>query len=268
MNVELVDFWSSLLKSHKMAECAGHSMDCQERVGQFRIRRFQIGKSSEYWLDCSPAVCSVFISMIINGAIPVSMWDQRYSRSDFVYGTEPNDFLKSFSNLIPSRQVLCLGDGEGRNGVYLAQQGFEVTSVDCSAVGLNKARMLADQRGVTIQTQVADLENYQIGQNKWDAVVSIFCHLPVVTRCAVHQQVVAGLRPGGLFILEAYTPDQVHLNTGGPRTVDLMVTLSALKSELSGLEFDHAIELTREIHEGVLHDGLSAVVQLIARKPS
>lgn len=199
--------------------------------------------------------------------IPIYLWDQRFSQESYVYGTEPNDFLKDSAGFITSGKVLCLADGEGRNGVYLAQQGHAVTSVDASSVGLNKATKLAASRSVRIKTVVADLADFKIEDNSWDAIVSIFCHLPVELRCRVHKQVVTGLRPGGLFLLEAYTPDQVSLGTGGPKSRDLLMTLDGLKKELTGMEFIHAAELTRNVLEGSLHTGMSAVVQVIARKP-
>ena len=199
--------------------------------------------------------------------IPISMWDQRFSEPSYVYGTEPNAFLKNSAKMIPPGKVLCLADGEGRNGVYLAQQGFSVTSLDASSVGLNKAIKLAAKRSVEIETVVADLADYSIQDNSWDAIVSIFCHLPVELRSRVHKGVVNGLRPGGLFLLEAYTPDQIPFGTGGPKSVDLLMTLAVLRKELTGLEFIHAAELTRKVLEGSLHTGMSAVVQVIARKP-
>ena len=195
------------------------------------------------------------------------MWDQRFSQRVYVYGTCPNDFLRDAIANKPKGKVLCLADGEGRNGVYLAQQGHEVTSVDISSAGLQKARDLANKRGVSIQTIVADLHIFDMGQNQWDAIVSIFCHLPTPTRLAVHKRVIKGLKPGGLFLLEAYTPAQIALGTGGPRAEDLLMTLSDLQAELCGMELVHACELERDIHEGILHNGRSSVVQVIARKP-
>ena len=118
-----------------------------------------------------------------------------------------------------------------------------------------------------IKTIVADLEEYEIESEYWDAIVSIFCHLSTPVRRILHKKIIRGLRPGGVFILEAYTPDQIELGTGGPRTTDLLMNLDALKSELNGLVFDHAQEIKREIIEGTLHTGMSAVVQVVASKP-
>lgn len=198
--------------------------------------------------------------------VPVSMWDKRFSERVYVYGTSPNDFLRDAIGSLPKGKVLCLADGEGRNGVYLAQQGNEVTSVDISSVGLQKARDLAGNRGVSIRTIVADLHTFDMGQNQWDLIVSIFCHLPAPIRRCVHKRITKGLKPGGIFLLEAYTPAQIAFGTGGPRTEDLLMTLSDLQADLCGLELLHACELERDIHEGLLHNGKSSVVQVIARK--
>lgn len=160
------------------------------------------------------------------------MWDERYSQAEYVYGKNPNDFLVAVVEQIPQGRVLCLAEGEGRNAVYLAQQGCQVTAVDASAVGLEKARKLAAERSVEIETIVADLSDFSIQPNAWDAIVSIFCHLPPIVRAKVHRQVVAGLRPRGVFVLEAYTPRQLDFKTGGPPQADLMMTLATLTASI------------------------------------
>ena len=195
------------------------------------------------------------------------MWNERYGSPGYAYGTEPNDFLASVASRIPPGRVLSLADGEGRNGVFLATLGHEVTSVDSSSVGLAKAQRLAATRGVHITTVVADLADYAIAADSWEGIVSVFCHLPPALRQRVHRQVVRGLSPGGLFVLEAYSVRQLLHGTGGPASAELLPTLGALRTELAGLELLHAVEIEREIHEGVHHDGLSAVVQVIARRP-
>ena len=194
------------------------------------------------------------------------MWDERYSAKEYAYGKQPNDFLVESINKIPKGKVLCLADGEGRNSVYLAEQGYQVTSVDASAPGMQKADQLAKQRRVEIKTIVADLSDFEIRAESWDAVVSIFCHLPPQLRQAVHKKVVSALKPGGVLILEAYTPRQLELGTGGPKLAEMTMTLANLKTELNGLKFLHAIEKDRDVIEGIYHTGSGAVVQLIAYK--
>jgi SAM-dependent methyltransferase len=194
-------------------------------------------------------------------------WDERYAGEDYVYGTEPNAFLAgALRGLAPGR-ALCLGEGEGRNAVHLAGLGHAVLAVDASAVGLAKAERLARSRGVVVETRVSDLADLEIAAGSWDLVVSIFCHVPAALRRELHRRVVAGLRPGGRFILEAYTPRQLEFRTGGPPVAELMMDLEDLRIELAGLALVHAVELEREVLEGRLHVGRGAVVQVVGVRP-
>ncbi len=196
------------------------------------------------------------------------MWDERYEEPGYAYGERPNDFLVEAVARLPRRggTALCLADGEGRNGVYLAEQGFAVTSVDLSAVGLRKARALAAQRGVELTTVHADLADFDLGRSAWDLVVSIFVHLPEELRRRLHAGVAPSLRPGGHFILEGYTPANVGRGVGGPPSVALTFSAAELQEELAALTLLRCEERKRPIEEGRLHRGLSAVVQLVGRK--
>lgn len=194
-------------------------------------------------------------------------WDERYGADDYAYGTEPNGFLASVAERIPKGKVLCLAEGEGRNAVYLASLGYEVTAVDSSAVGMAKANKLAKERGVQIKTIVADLAQFDIERESWDGIVSIFCHVPPAIREPLHRKVVAGLKHGGVLVLEAYRPKQIEYGTGGPPVPELTMTLDSLNRELEGLEFQHAQELDRDVTEGLYHTGTGAVVQVVAVKP-
>jgi SAM-dependent methyltransferase len=199
--------------------------------------------------------------------VRMNSWDEKYGAPGHYYGTEPNDFLRECCSVIPAGgRLLCLAEGEGRNAVFLAQQGLRVVAVDQSPVGLCKAEALAAERGVRIETVVADLADFRIPPGHWDGIVSIWCHLPQPLRAGVHRQVVAGLKHGGVFLLEAYTPAQLEYGTGGPKTADLLPTLAELRTELDGLDLVHAVEREREVHEGQGHTGLSAVVDIVAVK--
>ena len=193
-------------------------------------------------------------------------WNHRYATTSYFYGTEPNDFVAEQASQIPAGPVLCLAEGEGRNAVFLAGRGHAVTAVDGSEIGLAKAQALAAARNVALTTVTADLAHYRIQPGAWAGIVSAWAHLPPPLRRTVHAQVVAGLRPGGVFILEAYTPAQLAFGTGGPKDVSLLMTLAALREELAGLELVIGRECEREVHEGSGHNGRSAVVQILARK--
>ena len=195
------------------------------------------------------------------------MWDERYSVEQYVYGKEPNDFLVAMTGELKKGNVLCLAEGEGRNSVYLARQGFSATAVDSSGIGLAKARKLAEEFGVAIETVVADLADYKIDEDAWDSIVSLWCHVHQDLRKRLHGDVVAGLRTGGTFLLEAYTPGQLEFGTGGPSSREYLMDLESLKEELDGLELLHAEELVRDVVEGIHHTGKAAVVQVLARKP-
>jgi SAM-dependent methyltransferase len=195
------------------------------------------------------------------------MWDERYAADEYVYGTEPNDYLKAQADLFArGGRILCLAEGEGRNAIYLAEQGLDVLAVDSSAVGLAKAERLARARGVTVEIQQADLADMDLGQQQWDGIVSIFCHLPPDVRQALHQKVFDALKPGGLFVLEAYRPEQLLFKTGGPPRAEWMMTADQLQQELAPLHFEQLQEMDRPVNEGQGHTGLGAVVQALCIK--
>jgi len=158
---------------------------------------------------------------------------------------------------------LTLGEGEGRNAAYLAGLGHRVVAVDQSEVGLAKARQLAADRGLKIETICTDLDGFAIQPGAWAGIVSIFCHLPRRIRVPLYASIVRGLRPGGVLVMEAYTPKQIGRGTGGPQDPDMMLSLADLMEELAGLKFVHACELEREVREGAYHTGLASVVQMV-----
>jgi SAM-dependent methyltransferase len=195
-------------------------------------------------------------------------WNARYDRPEYVFGTAPNDFLAEVASRIPPGAVLSMAEGEGRNAVYLAGLGYQVTAVDQSEVGLAKAALLADGSGVSLATVVSDLARFAIAPGAWAGIISIFLHIPTAIRADLYRRAVVGLQPGGVFILEAYTPRQIALGTGGPRDPELTPTLDQLRAELAGLNFEIGIERQREVIEGIGHTGTGEVVQVLARKPT
>lgn len=196
-----------------------------------------------------------------------NMWHQRFSDDEYYYGTVPNDFLKQASQYIPeSSAVISLGEGEGRNAVYLAEQGHQVTAVDMALSGLDKVAKLAAERGVQVATVHADLSEYQLEPGAWDAAINIFCHMHKSQRPGFHQQIKSGLKTGGVVIFECYSTRQLAFKTGGPGNVDLLYTLEELENDFADMEILHLAEVERDIQEGEAHSGMSAVIQLIARK--
>lgn len=199
----------------------------------------------------------------------VEFWDQRYSHPNYVFGYKPNDFLAANARFLkPGSRVLCLGDGEGRNGVHLATLGHDVVSLDQSAVGLGKAEQLAAEKGVRIETwhvDLADWVDHPAPERPWDAVVAIFCHLPSGLRRRVCETATAQTRRGGMLLLEAYTPAQVALGTGGPKDPDQLLTREDVQADWQGWTLDVRL-VERRIFEGMGHQGLSSVVQVLGKR--
>jgi SAM-dependent methyltransferase len=195
---------------------------------------------------------------------PREMWESRYATDEYVYGTAPNDFLAASVADLPPGRALCIADGEGRNGVYLGSLGHTVTSVDMTESGMAKAARLAETRGVALTTVVADLADYDLGEHRWDLIVSIFAHMPPDIRGRVHGNIARALAPGGRLVLEAYTPEQIGRGTGGPKTPELTMTLDGLRDELTEMDFVSGQETVRSVIEGPGHTGEGAVVQVVA----
>lgn len=191
------------------------------------------------------------------------MWNDIYQTAEYVYGKHPNDFLREYYQVIPKGKVLMLAEGEGRNAVFLAQKGYQVTAVDSSEIGLKKARLLAQENQVQIKTICQDLATFDLGENCWDGIVSIFCHLPPTLRQPLYQRIEKALKPTGIFLLEGYRPEQLTYKTGGPPHADMMVSETILLKELPNLQFSHLATVERKVIEGIKHTGLAATVQAI-----
>lgn len=196
-----------------------------------------------------------------------SFWNERYSGDELAYGESPNDFLALVVERFPATgRALDLGAGEGRNALYLASRGLDVLAVDQSVVGIRKAEQRAQARGLKLRTQAVDLQDFDAQHGAFDVVSSIFVHLPGALRAAVHQRVGGWLKPGGVFVLEAYAPDQIERGTGGPKDPAMLASLETLLGELAGLEIEHQGALVRNVSEGAFHTGEASVVQIVARK--
>jgi len=197
-----------------------------------------------------------------------SFWNERYSAPDYVYGETPNGLLAELRAHLPAAgRALCLAEGEGRNAVWLAEQGLRVTAVDIAEQGMAKARALAARREVEIDTQVCDLSEFDPGLERWDLIVSVFAHLPPRVRAALHGRCVRALAPGGVLLYIGYAPEQLGQGTGGPADATRFPTLDEIAGELTGLECVQRFHGVRNIVEGRLHTGDGWVNEWIGRKP-
>jgi cyclopropane fatty-acyl-phospholipid synthase-like methyltransferase len=195
-------------------------------------------------------------------------WEARFAGPEYHFGTEPNAFLKSKAGLLkPGQKALSIADGEGRNGVFLAEQGLDVLAMDFSPTALAKSQALARQRGVTIRTEQADLDTWRWPAETFDVVVAIFfqfCAPPQRTR--VFDSIKRALMPGGLLLMEGYTPKQREYKTGGPSEVENLYTRKLLEQSFADFSSVEIREYDSEIHEGPGHGGMSALIDLVGRK--
>lgn len=198
----------------------------------------------------------------------MNFWDQRFTEPGYKYGTEPNAFLREqAARLHSASRVLVPGDGEGRNGVWLAEQRHTVLSVDSSEVGLQKARALAVSRGVSLPTERVDLADWAPEADSLDAVVLIYTHLPSAIRSAAHRRLAEGLQSGGWLILEAFHPAQLAHSSGGPKDADMLYTPELLDADFAGLLAPALVwQGETTLSEGPGHRGLAHVTRWVGRR--
>jgi cyclopropane fatty-acyl-phospholipid synthase-like methyltransferase len=199
-----------------------------------------------------------------------AFWDQRYSAPEFIFGTEPNRFLVSQAALFrPGQRVLDIACGEGRNSVWLAQRGCRVLGIDVSPLALKKARRLADDNGVEAEFRQADVRQWPWHADELDAVVSIFIQFAAPgERAGLFEAIQRALKPGGVLVLQGYTPKQLEYKTGGPPQAAHMYTEGMLREAFAGMELLHLREHEDTLAEGTKHVGRSAPIDLVARKPA
>lgn len=198
-------------------------------------------------------------------------FDERYSAPDYHYGTDPSEFVAAQKALLqPGQKALVPGDGEGRHGVWLAGQGLQVTTFDQSPVGVDKARKLARERGVDIDARVGDITTWDWQENGYDVIVLTYVHVESETRRIGHAAAWRALRPGGIIILEGFSPRQFELRkrgaTGGPAEFDRLFSEQMMRDDFPGAEF-LVLEDVDEDYEGRTHSGRCAVMRVVARKP-
>lgn len=195
-------------------------------------------------------------------------WDAMYITPEYIFGKAPNAFLASQQALLkPGQRALAVADGEGRNGVWLAGQGLEVLSVEYSQPAVAKARQLAQERGVQLAFEVADVLTWKWPVNTYDVVAAIFIQFAsAADRPRLFEHIKAALKPGGYLILQGYTPKQLEYNTGGPPCAGNMYTADLLREAFADMEILHLAEHDAFIAEGTKHHGMSALIDLVARR--
>ncbi|MBT3701856.1 MAG: class I SAM-dependent methyltransferase [Alphaproteobacteria bacterium] len=200
---------------------------------------------------------------------PKDLWNRRYEADGFLFGREPNAFVKSQAHLFKAgMDVLSIADGEGRNGVYVARQGANVTSVDFSEAAQEKARGLADEHGVEVTFEQRDVYNWDDVTGDFDVVLAIFIQFaPPEKRGKLFEDIKRLVKPGGLVVMQGYRPEQVDFKTGGPPNAENMYTAELLRNAFPDFDIQHLVEHDSVVDEGIGHSGLSALVDMVARKP-
>ncbi len=207
--------------------------------------------------------------MIDRNADGTPIWDVRFGGEEYLFGTAPNAFLAAARPHLPaSGRALAVADGEGRNGVWLAGQGFAVDAFDASPVGVEKARRLAEDAGATLAIEVADVDGWAWPEAVYDVVAAIFVQsAPPAMRRRLFRRIASALVPGGVLVLQGYRVEQLAYGTGGPRQVEHLYTEAQLVAELAAFELDHLHAHDSVLDEGAGHRGMSALVDVLARRP-
>lgn len=193
-------------------------------------------------------------------------WNERYATKEYAYGIEPNQYFKEKIKLLKPGKILFPAEGEGRNAVFAASLGFEVTAFDPSIEGKKKAIQLADQHQVTIDYRIETYESVSFAENSFDVLVLIFAHMPAVLRKKYHQKLITFLKPGGTLILQGFAKEQIENNTGGPKDISMLFSEEELKSDFEPMDQINMEKKEVSLKEGPYHQGMAAVIQLFAKK--
>lgn len=198
----------------------------------------------------------------------MNFWDQQYSSHEYRYGKEPNQFLAEHARHFQSgSRILLPGDGEGRNSVWLAMQGHHVLSVDLSEIGLNKTRKLAQENGVMVQTEIADLADWTPPSQPFDVIAMTYLHLPANIRTLIHQKVAQTLRKGGLLVIEAFHPHQLNHHSGGPQSIEMLYSLEQLRADFQGYALEqYGWEGEVMLAEGRGHQGSAHITRFVGHR--
>jgi len=194
-------------------------------------------------------------------------WNERYAEDGLAYGELPNEYLTEIVDEIPKKgEVLVVGDGEGRNGVWLAKQGYSVTCVDYSPVAIEKIKSFAASQDVSLKAICADMNEWDWPVETFDAVVSIYVHFPPELRAGLHLKMIAALKSGGKILMEAFNKDQLDYPSGGPPVIEMLFSEEMLREDFSSIDIKSIEEKVVSLNEGKYHVGDGAVVRMIAQK--
>jgi len=195
------------------------------------------------------------------------MWDQRFSEQNYAYGKQPNAFIKDINERLPKdSKVGCFAEGEGRNGVYLAKMGHDVTILDQSDQGLNKALQLAKKEGVSIETVQGDLTEMEMESDQFDAAVMVFGHVPKQDQSFLMEQMIRSVKPGGHVLFEVYSEAQLSYGTGGPKSMEMLYAAEDVLDWIKDYKCLHFYYGEAERNEGERHKGIGHVIQGFIQK--
>jgi 2-polyprenyl-3-methyl-5-hydroxy-6-metoxy-1,4-benzoquinol methylase len=198
-------------------------------------------------------------------------WDERYSKEDYAYGTEPNNYLKEQLQTLPAGSILFPAEGEGRNAVYAAKLGWNVVAFDISAAGKKKAMTLAEAEGVSIDYQVGSLESLKYEAQQFDALALIYAHFPADLKSRYHKLLDTYVRPGGWIVFEAFSKSHLAYNSrneqvGGPKDVNVLFSVEEVQADFPNYEIIQLEEQEVVLNEGLYHKGLGSVIRFKGRK--
>ncbi|MGM0897989.1 MAG: class I SAM-dependent methyltransferase [Bacillota bacterium] len=197
----------------------------------------------------------------------MTSWHERFQTDEYLYGTEPNEFIKLIHpKLDVTGDALAIAEGEGRNAVYLAEQGMQVTAWDFALSGLEKTERLAKERSVVVSTEAVDLAQAEWPEESWDEIICVFGHFPKAVQQKTFEGIRRALKPGGYFLMEVYSTEQPKFGTGGPKNEQFLYRPEEVMAAFKGFRLVHFFTGEVELSEGTLHNGLSHVIQLAAQK--
>ncbi|WP_419767989.1 class I SAM-dependent methyltransferase [Arcobacter sp.] len=194
------------------------------------------------------------------------LWNKKFSRDGYLYGTNPNQFIKnSYVNFKKDQTVLCLGEGEGRNAIFLAKEGFDVEAIDASDIGLNKLFEQSKIENVEIKTACMDINDWQVSK-KYGAILFSFLHLKIDELKTLIKKIETSLEKDGFFVCEVFSKNQIENNSGGPKDLELLYSMDDFKENIKELKIHKLEEVITNLEEGTGHQGEASVIRLIAQK--